>query len=262
MVQNNTQPNTPKNKQSRERKSPFWQGVVAVLPLSIAVIPWGILAGSYAIDAGLSGVEAQAMSAVLFAGSAQLVAAGMFKAGVGIGTMLVTTFFITSRHFLYSVSMRGKISNLPMRWRLILGFWLTDELFAVCGGQPDKAFNPWFAAGAGGSFYLIWNLASFVGIVAGSQFPSLNEVGLEFAVAATFIALVIPQIKSIPLLASVGASLVVSVLLTLMQVDAALMIASIFGMVTGYMCETLLNGNEHQTSSKKRVETQSDGEQK
>lgn len=153
--------------------------------------------------------------------------------------------------------MRGKISNLPTRWRLILGFWLTDELFAVCGGQSNKAFNPWFAAGAGGSFYLIWNLASFVGIVAGSQFPSLNEVGLEFAVAATFIALVIPQIKSIPLLASVGVSLVVSVLLTLMQIDAALMIASIFGMVTGYMCETLLDRN----SPKKHLETKSGGEQ-
>ncbi len=57
---------------------------LAGMPLSIAVIPWGILAGSYAIDAGLNQLQAQAMSAIFFAGSAQLVAAGMFKAGIGL----------------------------------------------------------------------------------------------------------------------------------------------------------------------------------
>ena len=74
-----------------DRRTQLWKGVLAGMPLSIAVIPWGILAGSYAIDAGLSQLQAQAMSAILFAGSAQLVAAGMFKAGIGLGTMLLTT---------------------------------------------------------------------------------------------------------------------------------------------------------------------------
>ena len=81
-----------------------------MMPLSIAVIPWGLLAGSFAIDASLTVIESQALSAILFAGSAQLVATGMLKAGAGLATMLLATFFITSRHFLYSVSMRSKVS--------------------------------------------------------------------------------------------------------------------------------------------------------
>ncbi|EDK27989.1 AzlC family protein [Vibrionales bacterium SWAT-3] len=125
--------------QKMDRRTQLWKGVLAGMPLSIAVIPWGILAGSYAIDAGLNQLQAQAMSAILFAGSAQLVAAGMYKAGIGLGTMLLTTLFITSRHFLYSVSMRDKISHLPARWRLLLGFWLTDELFAICSGSLSKS---------------------------------------------------------------------------------------------------------------------------
>jgi len=60
------------------------QGALAVLPLSIAVIPWGILAGSLALDAGLDFLESQAMSAVVFAGAAQLVAVGMIKAGASL----------------------------------------------------------------------------------------------------------------------------------------------------------------------------------
>ncbi|MDN3613259.1 AzlC family ABC transporter permease [Vibrio gallaecicus] len=221
------------NKRTELRK-----GFIAGMPLSIAVIPWGILAGSYAIDAGLNVYQAQAMSGILFAGSAQLVAAGMFKSGIGIGTMLLTTLFITSRHFLYSISMRDKISHLPARWRLLLGFWLTDELFAICNGQTQQEFNRWYAAGVGGGFYLIWNIASFVGIIAGSQIPSLNEIGLDFAVASTFIALVFPLIKTLPVVVCVLVSLVLSVFLTVNQVEGALMIASISGMIAGFISES------------------------
>ncbi len=71
----------------------FWQGTVAMLPLSIAVLPWGLLAGSFAIEAGLSVVESQALSAVLYAGAAQLVAIGMFKTGAGLLSLLIATFF-------------------------------------------------------------------------------------------------------------------------------------------------------------------------
>lgn len=220
----------------------FWQGTIAMLPLSVAVLPWGLLAGSFAIDAGLNPFESQALSAILFAGSAQLVATGMFKAGAGLMTMLLTTLFITSRHFLYSVSMRSKISPLPTLWRLILGFLLTDELFALCGQQKEQHFNQWYALGAGLSFYLIWNFATLVGIVAGSHIPSLNELGLEFAVAATFIAIVIPNIKSLPMVVSVLVAILLSVSLTVFNVDGSLMVASVGAMLAGYATEQLQGG--------------------
>ncbi|WP_171346469.1 AzlC family ABC transporter permease [Vibrio coralliilyticus] len=217
----------------------FMQGAFAMMPLSLAVIPWGLLAGSFAIDAGLTVIESQALSAILFAGSAQLVATGMLKAGAGLATMLLATFFITSRHFLYSVSMRSKVSPLPFKWRLGLGFLLTDELFALCGQQSEQQFNRWYALGAGLSFYLCWNLATLAGIIAGSQIPAMNELGLEFAVAATFIAIVTPNIKSFPILMAVLTSLLVSVVCSYLKIESGLMIASVCGMVAGYVCETV-----------------------
>lgn len=220
----------------------FLQGTLAMIPLSIAVIPWGLLAGSFAIEAGLTFWQSQALSAILFAGSAQLVATGMLKAGASLATMLLATFFITSRHLLYSVSMRSKISPLPLKWRLTLGFLLTDELFAICGQQSDKQFNRWYALGAGLSFYLCWNVATLAGIVAGSYIPSMNELGLEFAVAATFIAIVIPNIKSSPVLLAVIVSLILSVLCSYLNIESGLMIASVGGMLAGYFAETLKGG--------------------
>ncbi|NNN44967.1 MULTISPECIES: AzlC family ABC transporter permease [Vibrio] len=220
----------------------FWQGCLAMLPLSIAVLPWGLLAGSFAIDAGLTLLEGQALSAILFAGSAQLVAIGMMKTGAGLMTLLMTTFFITSRHFLYSVSMRKKISPLPLRWRLTLGFLLTDELFAICGQQSDQQFQRWYALGAGLSFYLCWNLATLVGIIAGQYLPALNELGLDFAVAATFIAIVIPTVKNRAVLVSILVALILSVGLTVFHVQGSLMIASIGAMLAGFFTEQMTGG--------------------
>ncbi|MEL7291481.1 MAG: AzlC family ABC transporter permease [Pseudomonadota bacterium] len=222
----------------------FWQGTLAMVPLSIAVIPWGLLAGSFAVESGLTLVESQALSAILFAGSAQLVATGMFKAGASLATMLLAIFFITSRHLLYSVSMREKIKPLPLKWRLGLGFLLTDELFAICGQQSEKQFNRWYALGAGLSFYLCWNLATLAGIIAGSYIPAMNELGLEFAVAATFIAIVVPNIKTSPVLMAVLVALVISVWCASQQIESGLMIASVGGMLAGYLTETMRGGKQ------------------
>lgn len=222
----------------KPKRKRFSKGVFDALPISLAVIPWGLLAGSYAVDAGLNPIEAQMMSAILFAGSAQLVAAGMFKSGVAFATMMLTVFIITSRHFLYGISMRQKISPLPQRWRFLLGFLLTDELFAICGSQKDSEFDRWYALGVGGSFYIIWNIASAFGIFAGNQLPWLNDVGLEFVVAATFIALVVPHVVSKPVVISIVVALILSVLLSLYQVPGSLLLAALSGMISGFLAET------------------------
>lgn len=62
-------------------------------------------------------------------------------------------------------------------------------------------------------------------------------MGLEFAVAATFIAIVVPTIKNAAVLASVLVALVSSVALTYYQIEGSLMISSILAMLTGYFVE-------------------------
>jgi len=214
------------------------KGALAALPLSIAVIPWGILAGSLALDAGLNPFESQAMSAVVFAGAAQLVAVGMIKAGVGLGSILITTLLITSRHFLYSMAMRPNISPLPFKWRVTLGFLLTDELFAIIAGgkkpkETSQTLDRWYALGVGLSFYIVWNIATLAGILVGSHIPNLDSWGLDFAIAATFIAIVTPQINRPSILICVLVSLVASVVCELFQIPSGLLIASLLGMTVG-----------------------------
>lgn len=65
---------------------------VAILPLCPAVVPWGILAGSMALQNGLTPAQGLGMSAIVFAGAAQLVAMGMIKGGAGLLAILLSIF--------------------------------------------------------------------------------------------------------------------------------------------------------------------------
>ncbi|MCS3409486.1 AzlC family ABC transporter permease [Serratia sp. AKBS12] len=214
---------------------PALQGAVAMLPLCLAVLPWGMLAGSMAMQSGLTAAQGLGMSAIVFAGASQLVALGMLKTGAGLLAILVSTFFITAQHFLYALRLRDCVAPLPLRWRLLLGFLLTDELFALTGEQGPARFNRWYALGAGLTFYICWFLATWLGIAAASL-GDLDGYGLDFSIAATFIAIVVPLIRTLPVLACSLTALLLSVVLHRYQIPGALVIATLTAMLVGLLC--------------------------
>lgn len=231
------------NRDSSLPRERIWLSAISdMLPLSLAVVPWGILCGSLAIQAGMTPFQAQAMSLFVFAGAAQLSGISMIGTGAPLSTLFGSTFVISARHLLYSVNMRQHIRVLPLRWRLSLGFLLTDEMYVVSAAHTERTgkFCPHFALYTGGFFYLCWNLSTLVGVIGGSQFENIEEFGLEFAIAATFIALVIPTIKDIPVAVSVLVSALMMVIFTLAGIDNALLAAAIVGMVAGFTTESMM----------------------
>ena len=215
------------------------KGASDMLPLSFAVLPWGILFGSLAVQRGFDWLEAQLFSGIVFGGAVQIVTVELMANNASLFTVLFSAFVISSRHFLYGLALRERLSIKPLRWRLGLGFLLTDELFALSGDRRAyrNRFRLYYALGAGGSFYLAWNLWTFIGIFAGTSLPDLTELGLDFAIAATFISLVLPDIKT---LASFSASVVAgvaSVTFTLWEFDLSLVCAALLAMCVGFSIE-------------------------
>ncbi|WP_434706317.1 AzlC family ABC transporter permease [Pseudomonas sp. Z1-12] len=222
---------------SNQSVNSYRQGALAVLPLSLACAPWGLLAGSLAIDAGLTPAQGQGLSAFVFAGAAQLVAIGMLKSGASIVSILLTAFLLTSQHLLYGLHMRAHISPMNMRWRAGMGFLLTDELFALTSHHDPRSFDRWYALGVGLTFYILWNVFTCAGIILGSSIPGLANLGLDFSIAATFIALIIPNVRNLPTVICVVVSLFTSVLLSYLQVEAALILSGLAGMTAGFVCK-------------------------
>ncbi|MFS0827521.1 AzlC family ABC transporter permease [Pseudomonas phoenicis] len=220
-------------------RTAFFKGSVAIVPLSLAVAPWGLLAGSMAIEADLSALQGQGLSAIVFAGAAQLVAIGMLKSGAGLLSILLTTLLLTSQHLLYALSMRPVLSEHPLRWRLGLGFLLTDELFALVSHHDRQQFDRWYALGIGLTFYVAWNLFTLIGIVLGQNIPHLDRLGLDFSIVATFVALIAPLVRCAATLVCVAVSLFCSVLFSQWQWETALVAAGLLGMAAGFIWQKL-----------------------
>ncbi|WP_374684982.1 AzlC family ABC transporter permease [Scandinavium tedordense] len=212
-------------------RSSFMRGAIEMLPLCVSVIPWGILAGSMAIQAGLSFWQSIGMSAIIFAGAAQLVTLGLTMTGASVLTIIVSVFFITSQHFIYGLTLREFVSCLKAKSRLPIGFLLTDELFALSETKDKRTeLTPGYMIGAGLTFYFSWNIFSFMGIVMASSVPDLDKYHLDYSIVATFITIVVPMVKKISTLGGVAISLVLSMLLSYYQFEGAIVVAGLCGM--------------------------------
>lgn len=215
----------------------FSRGAIACLPLTLACAPWGLLAGSTAIDAQLTPMQSQGLSLFVFAGAAQLVAIGMIKGGASVISILVTTLLLTSQHLLYAMHLRPLVAPLPGKWRLGLGFLLTDEFFALVSPFDRQTFNRWYALGVGLCMYVGWNVFTLLGVVVGKSIPGLDQLGLEFSIAATFIALITPIVRNLPTVVCVAVSLLCVVLFSYWQWESAIVLAGLAGMCAGYVCK-------------------------
>lgn len=219
-----------------ESRSVFWPAVAAILPLSLAVVPWGILTGALAIQAGFSVMQAQCLSLLVFAGAAQISGISMIGTGVTAPSIWGSTVVISSRHLLYSVVFRSHVDDLSVAKRAVLAFVLTDEMFVVSEAHTKKTgtFSFAFALVSGFTFYVIWNFATLVGIVAAGRFDQLGSYGLDFAIVATFIAMTLDQISSHPEVLTVLVAGFAAVLLKPFLHESYILVASLLGMAVGY----------------------------
>ncbi len=222
------------------------QAVIDIIPLSLAVIPWGVLTGALAVEAGFSVVQAQLMSLIVFAGAAQLSAIVLFASGASFVSINVSAFVISGRHLLYSLTFRQHVARLPLAWRLLIGFLLTDEMFAVSEAHTKRhgKFSPLFAVMSGAVFYLFWNAATFAGIIAGDYFSDLDSLGFDFAIVATFIAMTFGELRKYPVLIAVLVSGFTSIVLKPAFIDSYIILAALLGMLGAYLCSTHLTSAE------------------
>ena len=222
------------------KRTEFIAGVRAELPILLGVIPFGLIFGVLAVGAGLSPTLAQAMSFIVFAGSAQFIAIPLLATGVGTAVLWLTTFIVNVRHMLYSASVAPFVQHLPTRWRWLLAYLLTDEAYVVSilhynDDTVSNTHKHYFLLGAGLTLWTTWQISTAVGIFLGAQVPS--SWGLDFTLALTFIAMVIPVLKDRPGIAAAISAGLVAVIAQPLPYKIGLMLAALTGIVVGLLIE-------------------------
>ena len=228
---------------SVSRLSEFLAGARDTFPLIVGAIPFGLIFGALALSSGLSFGATMAMSAFVFAGSAQFIAVGLSAAGTAWPIIVLTTFVVNLRHALYSATLAPYVTKLPQRWQIPLAFWLTDETFVVVVKRYTQseatAYTHWYYLGSALFMYTNWQLCTFLGLTIGRLIPNAAAWGLDFAMPVTFIGMVIPYLKSRPMVASVVVAGVVSIAAYPLPHQLGLMTGAVAGIIAGIMDEGL-----------------------
>lgn len=209
----------------------------------VGSIPFALIFGAVAMTSGLSPVAAFAMSTFVFAGSAQLVSMGLLATGTALPIIFLTTLVINLRLVFYSALLGSYVKHLPQRWILPLAFWLTDHSFVVTvkryEEKDDSPYKHWYYLGSAVFMYSNWLLWTVVGIVAGQSIENPRALGLEFAATVTFIAMLIPMLRSRPALIAAVVAGVMAVLAFHLPNQLGLLVATLSGMMAGYLAQNM-----------------------
>jgi 4-azaleucine resistance transporter AzlC len=165
-------------------------GFRASLPLALSVFAYGLAFGVLSRQAGMSTAESLLMSALVFAGSSQFAALGMWGVPLPVMALVLTTLVVNLRHILMGVAIAPQLAGLPAWARYLSAFFISDESWALTMGQFARgARNAAFLLGSGLALLLAWLGATLTGQLAATAVPNPAAWGLDFAFSAVFLAL-------------------------------------------------------------------------
>lgn len=177
---------------------PFVEGLRRALPIILGYVPVGFAFGVLAVKNDIPPGLAVAMAVGMFSGSGQFVFAGLWGAGAGALSIIAAVLIVNLRYLLMSAAQSPWMATLPRRIRFLLGLGLTDETFAVhiTALQQGWKLDLTTLFTCNCSTHLGWLIGCTIGAFCGGLVNDVRPLGLDYAITAMFLALVVPQCVS------------------------------------------------------------------
>jgi len=217
----------------------FKKGMKAALPVVIGYIPIGIAFGILASGQGLTTGSVFLISLTVYAGSAQFIAAAMMAGGAEVVSVVSTTFLVNLRHLLMSAALSPYMKKFPAGLQSVIAFGITDETFAVSenyaqSNEPSEGFF----LGLHLASHITWILSTVLGAIFGASLTETTKWGIDFALSAMFIGLLVMQLKdSKSLIVSLLAGLLSLVLKMSLKGNYNVIVAAIAAATAGVIIE-------------------------
>jgi len=239
--QDKTDSNLPTDGTVGSANAEFWTGVRDCLPLQLGIVPFGLVFGVLGIASGLTALQTILMSSILFGGASQVVFAQLWATGTPPLFVGASVSVINLRHVLYSASVATYLRQLPLRWRVLLAYLLTDEAYAVSikhfSEHSTNPFKHFHLLGAGLTLWVLWQISTMIGVFASATIP--KELSLEFAIPLSFIAIVAPSIRTRPDLLACVTSGGIALAGQALPWNSGLLVAAVGGVLAGWLAHRL-----------------------
>ncbi|MDN5323034.1 MAG: hypothetical protein PWQ67_1488 [Clostridia bacterium] len=174
----------------------YIKGVKGATPVVLGYIPIGFAFGVLAVQQGLTIGAIFGMSLFVYAGSAQFIAAAMLSSGATIASIVMTTFLVNLRHLLMSASLSPYLKNISTHLQTLISFGITDETYAVGITQAKtQTCSAKYFIGLHATSQASWIVSTVLGGMLGNLIPDPTRWGIDFALSAMFIGLLLMQMK-------------------------------------------------------------------
>ena len=175
-------------------KSVFKQGIKVGIPIALGYFAVAFSLGIVASNAGLTPFQGFLTSALVNASAGENAGFVAIKEQVPYLEMIIITIVSNARYILMSASLSQHIMpGTPFIHRILLGFYMTDEYFAL--GIKDKYCNPYYSYGAIAVAAPAWAIGTMLGIIVGNILPLKIVSALSVALYGMFLAIIIPPAK-------------------------------------------------------------------
>lgn len=232
------QPTTP--------KSVYLQGIRDGGPFLLMAIPFAVVFGVVATEAGLTLAQTLGFSVLVIAGASQYAALQLMIENAAIAFVLLAALAVNLRMAMYSASLVPHLGAAPLWQRAVVAYVNFDQSYIISIAQYEKTPDwsvrdkVYYFFGVASPIAPAWFASTAMGAMVGSQIPP--EYAIDFIVPIMFLAMVAPMLKSLAHVGAAFVSAVVALLLVALPSGMGLLIAAIAAMLTGALVESWLEG--------------------
>ncbi len=227
-------------------KSAYWAGLRDGLPFVFIVVPFAVLFGVVAIDAGLSLAQTMGFTVLVIAGAAQFAAVQLMLDNAAIGLILLAALAVNLRMAMYSAALVPYLGAAPLWQRAVISYLNFDQNYMVAVAKyeeaPEMSVNDrvHYFAGVSSAIAPLWCISTLVGALLGTAIP--EAWALDFVLPIAFLSMVAPMLRTVAHMAAAFVSIVVALALIGLPAGAGLLIAAVCAMFTGVLVESWLEG--------------------
>jgi len=217
--------------------SDFWQGFRAGLPFLLVILPFGIVFGVVATEAGLNLSQTMGFSIFVIAGAAQFVAIQLMVENAPVLIVLATSLAVNLRIAMYSASLAPHLGPVPWWKRAVVAYFMVDQAYAASILKYED--SPQMTPRQKLAYYMgvitpvcpMWYVATYGGAVLGDVIP--QSLPIDFAVPITFLALIVPMLRSFAHVVAALVSIIGVLVFSFVPFNLGLLLAALLAMVAG-----------------------------
>ncbi len=184
-------------------KKALKEGVRDGIPIGLGYLAVSFSLGIAVKKAGMTPIQGFIASMLCNASAGEYAGFTLIAAGATFLEMAVVTLITNARYMLMSCAMSQRLDpKTPLRHRLLMGFYITDELFGIAIARPGY-LNPFYTYGAVIVAAPCWAMGTALGTIAGNLLPLRVVSALSVALFGMFLAVIIPPARKSKIVAGI-----------------------------------------------------------